>query len=541
MEHVAGRAEALSKDKVTTTDPPPPTRTRKTESIYTKVYASDGKDDREKRAKQREMRQSAVEKLGEKEYRKLIKEVDLWTYSPVDMNKMINKRVKEIQERLETLRQEEEAPQRRTTRSQAGTSTDPTHETEPAPQIGSPGRKNVGRKKPKTQDGQNIGGKSTEELEKPDPKHKDKGEKRPKQKPTTKTPESSKTSAEIPTKPTSKKTVPQGPRHVDDDEFELDMTTGKFIQKSRGKTNDKKDKSKKKVSDTDDASKSRQKKKAVTFTEHETEEVDDDNDLEIVDDEDLDKDYDPDDDDNVEEEDEQAVEEDLDDFDIPPLPERKKKAKEKVQKTKVQKSSTQRRIEADEGIDDETLKLFQKIVGDNFVIRATEEYEDESKEKRDKCLNPVEAAGFRATMKTLALELKKSVRKGKNIRETYTDLIRSTIRVAKAMNYPGAGQVTTAEILASIKDLDCNAWRNHLEGKTKMNPTDTHVDPGEENPADDDLVIVERMLGQEATDAAAAAIKKLPKLLMNDVIGKISHLFGEIEKPTDMQQRQQKH
>ena len=109
-------------------------------------------------------------------------------------------------------------------------------------------------------------------------------------------------------------------------------------------------------------------------------------------------------------------------------------------------------------------------------------------------------------------------------------MIDSTIRIAKAMNYPGAGQVTTAEIVASIKDMDCHAWRKHLEGKTTMNPEDRYVDEADENPADDDLVVVERMLGQEATDAAAAAIKKLPKMIVNDVNNKLHHLFGKIEK-----------
>ena len=110
MEHVAGRAESLAKDKVK--DPPLPFRQRKTESIYTKVNSSDGKEAREKRAQQREIRQTAVEKLGEKEYRKLIQEVDFWTHTPIDMNRMINKRVNEIQERMDALRKEEEASQR---------------------------------------------------------------------------------------------------------------------------------------------------------------------------------------------------------------------------------------------------------------------------------------------------------------------------------------------------------------------------------------------------------------------------------------------
>ena len=300
--------------------------------------------------------------------------------------------------------------------------------------------------------------------------------------------------------------------------------------KSCGKDKDKTNTTKKAI-DTDDASQSRKKKKVVTFTEQEADD-DDDNDLEILDDEDLDKDYEPDDDnddDNDDDENQQGMDEDLDDFDIPPLPQRKK-LKEMAQKTNS-RSSTQRRVEAaEEGIGDETLSLFQKIVGDSFVVKATEEYKEESKEKQDKCLNPVEAAGFRATMKALALELKKSVRKGKNIRETYTDMIDSTICIAKAMNYPGAGQVTTDEIVSSIKDLDCNAWRKHLEGKTKMNPEDLYDDQAKEHPADDDLLIKQNMLGKESTDAAAAAIEKLPKMIVKDVNNKLHHLFGEIEK-----------
>ena len=145
-------------------------------------------------------------------------------------------------------------------------------------------------------------------------------------------------------------------------------------------------------------------------------------------------------------------------------------------------------------------------------------------------MNPVEAVGFRATMKMLALEVKKAVRKGKNIKETYMDMIQSTIRIAKAMKYPGAGQVQTEDILLAIKDIECNAWHMHLEGKTRMNPGDFFDENEEERPADEDLLIEQNMLGKEATDAAAAAIEKLPKMLVKDVNNKLHKLFGEIEK-----------
>ena len=88
-------------------------------------------------------------------------------------------------------------------------------------------------------------------------------------------------------------------------------------------------------------------------------------------------------------------------------------------------------------------------MGPDFEVRASEEFEDNT---RDKCGNPVEAAGFRAMMKRLARGLKTAVKKGEAIAETYVDIIRSTIEVAKAMKYPGASMVEVKDILASIKE-----------------------------------------------------------------------------------------
>ena len=256
---------------------------------------------------------------------------------------------------------------------------------------------------------------------------------------------------------------------------------------------------------------------------------DDDDDLMVLDDEDRDENYEPEDDQRDEDE-YPPVDDDDDDFDIPPLRARKTDKKEAKQK---KKKSTQRGIEESVGdaLSDETLSLFQKIVGENFEVRASEEFEEESAEKRDRCINPVEAAGFRATMKTLALELKKAVRKGTNIKETYVDMINSTIRIAKAMKYPGAGQVETEHILESIKDIKCNAWQKYLQGKTTMNPNDVAGnDQDEASPSAEDLLIQQNMLGEETTNAAAEVVDKLPKMLKNDVHKKIHNLLGHIEQ-----------
>ena len=533
MEQVAGRAETLAKDK-TKEAIPPPFRKRVTRGVKEldwdpKTY-TEGKESRDERNRKRTIKVFGMEQLGLDEYQKLMREIDSMTGS-AELDKIVRKRIKEVKERLENERLAREAEAKRKTRSQteAGTSKDPVP---PVPETGSPRK----RKRQEETVRKEIGGKAPKKTE-PDVKkakksevseRKQTAEKRPKPKTTTTT--------------TTSKT-PRAPQHVDDEDYELDVRTGRFVRKEKEKgpakeTNVQKDDEsvsrRKKIAgaiektvDTGDASRNRKKKKTVTFTEEEA----NDDDLEIVDDEDLDKDYEPGEDDyNDDEDDEnyQAIGEDLDDFEIPPLRQRTK-PKEVVSKKKSK--STQRRVATtDEGIGDETLSLFQRIVGDSFEVRATEEFEEESKEKRDRCLNPVEAAGFRATMKTLALEVKKAVRKGKNIRETYTDMVSSTIRIAKAMKYPGAAQVTTEDILPAIKDIECNAWRKHLEGKTKMNPEDLYDEEEEEHPADDDLLIQQNMLGKESTDAAAAAIEKLPKMIVKDVNNKLHKLFGEIEK-----------
>ena len=176
---------------------------------------------------------------------------------------------------------------------------------------------------------------------------------------------------------------------------------------------------------------------------------DDDDDLMIIDDEAKDKDYEPQPDDD--DDDDKYPIDDIDDNDFQePLPRaRKPVVKCSRLSRKQQKTSTDRRVEKStktkDDDDGETISLFQRIVGPDFEVRASQEFKDNTK---DKCGNPVEAAGFRATMKMLALELKKAVKKGEAIEETYVDVVRSTIEVAKAMKYQGATTVEANDILA---------------------------------------------------------------------------------------------
>ena len=379
------------------------------------------------------MRATGIEKLGDKEYKKLLQEIDQMSQTPVNMEELINKRMQEIAERLEVEDQEKEAQEKRKTQSQdkPGTLKD----------MGSvPARRSSPRKK-KTDPEPKDRPREETDIDDASKNRRDRGAKRPRQ---------SKTAA-----------IPM-------------------------------------IMDNDD----------------------DDDDLRILDDK-GDKTYEP----EQEEEDDMVYPMDDDDDDFQEPPPRARKPTTKITKSsKKPTKTTTRRVEEstkDADANDETLSLFQKIVGPDFEIRASEEFEEDPK---DKCGNPVEAAGFRATMKMLALELKKAVKKGEDIEKTYMDMIRSTIEVAKAMKYPGATTVELKDILPAIKDMKCNAWRKFLKGVTKMEPTDIVMDDDEpEN--EDDLIIQGPILGKESTEAAAEAIHELPQMLLADTKKQLKHLF----------------
>ena len=117
MRSVARRVEELTKSRVKE-DPAPPFRKRVTPSLYSRIYSSDEKEACNKRAQQRAAHTTGINKLGEDEYRKLLQEIDLMTHTPVNIEELINKRMKEIEQRLVAEQQEKEASERCQTRSQ---------------------------------------------------------------------------------------------------------------------------------------------------------------------------------------------------------------------------------------------------------------------------------------------------------------------------------------------------------------------------------------------------------------------------------------
>ena len=333
--------------------------------------------------------------------------------------------------RLEMERRREAKEKREAERTKAATKSD---DPKPKPKGKSPARSSKGTKKPKEKpddDGatsREVAGRSS------------KGAKTPKE--TEKPKDDASTSREVAGKTQDKRTKGKNAdddatsrsvaakasktKHVDDDEYDLDLNTGKFIKKTKKPV----------VRDDDDD--------------------DDDIEMEEIDDEDKDADYDPDkevdqgDDDDDKQEIEQD-EDDDDDFPVPPLRSKKSKpSDESTSKKKKQKPS------------DEALEDLADFAEETFR-KPTRQIKRKGG-KQESCINLVEAARFRKAMQDEVLELEKAVRKGTNIAETYQTMVTHIIQACKDMNYDIPVDIEVEDIFPTIEDPTCKAWQLKLQG-----------------------------------------------------------------------------
>ena len=461
MENVAGRVEELSKSKITTAAPPEPFRKRKTQSI-TKYADWDVRQYATdgKMSRDKRAQQRHIRVFG-------MQKLGMIKYRKLmqEIDEMTNQDVDVmamVNKRIEEVRERLDAEEKEKVEGQCRQTRSRTETagTSTTTMESVDTRKTTGAKKPKQKDGDTV----------------DESRNRKKEGIKQKT-----TGLKAKTTEQSKRKVVTMAEDVDEDEQDLVII---------------------------------ERKKA---------------DVEDFDDDDNDDDYVP------------APDED-DDFDIPPPRARKttqivdKKADEALEdladfvdrtfRKTTRKSTTkkptakERRVGKSTDDTEATIPLFQQIVGKNYEIMASEEVEEHM---TDRSINPTEAAGFRATMKSLAVGLKEAVKKGKNVEATYKDLIKSTIEVTRAMRYPGAFTVEAEEIFNVIPDLKCNAWRKYIKGDEMMDPKDVVLDEDEEE--QDDLLIQGPVLGEESTQAAAKAIHNLPELLKRDAKANLVKLF----------------
>ena len=252
-----------------------------------------------------------------------------------------------------------------------------------------------------------------------------------------------KTGDDTTSRPVVKKPTAQ---HIDDENYQLDINTGKFIKKKKKPV----------VRDDDD---------------------DDDIEMEEIDDEDKDADYDPDkevdqgddDDDNEQEEDEE------DNFPIPPLRSKKPVTKSSDKSTSKKKKPVKSKTDADEALQD-----LADFVEETFRKPTRQvKRKGTAQVEQDACINPAEAARFRKAMRDEVLELEKAVKKGTNIAQTYQTMIVHIVQACKDMNYDIPVDIEAEDIFPTIEDPSCKAWQLKLqevetagEGELNVSKTD---------------------------------------------------------------------
>ena len=225
---------------------------------------------------------------------------------------------------------------------------------------------------------------------------------------------------------TDKSKKRKAPQHVDDEDYDLDLNTGRFVKC----------------------------KKVLTLE-------DDDIEMEEQDDEDKDKDYDPDKDDDLGDDDEQenndADNDDDDDFQEPPLKSRK-------QAVKISNSSKSKRKK--QKTSDDALEDLADFVEETFTKRTTCQgsHKARAEKEDDACINPKEAARFRKAMRDKAQELEKAVKKGVNMKKAYETLITHIIEACKNMNYEIPTDLEASDILPAVEDPTCRAWQLKMQG-----------------------------------------------------------------------------
>ena len=97
-------------------------------------------------------------------------------------------------------------------------------------------------------------------------------------------------------------------------------------------------------------------------------------------------------------------------------------------------------------------------------VRRTRSSRDDDDNVTDSCINPKEAAKFRAAMRDEAQALEDAVRSGVNIKEAYQELIANVVAACKEMNYEIPSDLDVGDILPAVEDPTCKAWQLKLQG-----------------------------------------------------------------------------
>ena len=170
----------------------------------------------------------------------------------------------------------------------------------------------------------------------------------------------------------------------------------------------------------------------------------------------------------------------------------------------------------------ETKKRKSMKMGD---IASAEEEDDPDdipegfhlQEESPHCINMKQVDDYQAYLRQIVLEFERLIKSGAtNISEEYTKVIQSMFWAVKANKQTILNGADPAEVLASVPDARCKAWRLKLNGKTTVDPT-TLVDDTDIGP-------------QMASDVINVKPQEIFELVEEELVGKTPEQVNSIKK-----------
>ena len=131
------------------------------------------------------------------------------------------------------------------------------------------------------------------------------------------------------------------------------------------------------------------------------------------------------------------------------------------------------------------MKKKRKMLKTEAIRSADEEDEEDQipegfhlQEESPHCLNMQRAEDFQAYLRQLVLEFEKMLKAGgTDMRVEYGKVIESFFWACKANKQMICNDAVPEDVLASIKDLSCKAWKLKLNGKDRADQTTLVPEP----------------------------------------------------------------
>ena len=138
-------------------------------------------------------------------------------------------------------------------------------------------------------------------------------------------------------------------------------------------------------------------------------------------------------------------------------------------------------------------------------------------EESPHCINMTRADDYQAYLRQIVLEFERLIKSGvTDVRENYSKVIQSMFWAVKANKQTILNGADPDEVLASIPDPKCRAWRMKLNGKTAVDPG-TLSDETEIGP-------------QMASDVVRMKPKEIFELVEEELVGKTKEQVDAIRK-----------